>query len=60
MQNSQNYPSRQARQFNIRLPPDLKEQVKRQADENERSMNSELVYLIKKGIEQSNDQTKTA
>ncbi len=56
MQNIQSYPSRQAKQFNVRLPAELRDQVKQQAEENERSMNSELIFLIKKGIEKTNDQ----
>ena len=47
---------RQAAQFCLRLPVELRDQVKQQAEENERSMNSELLFLLKKGIEKANDQ----
>lgn len=54
------YPSERADRFMLRLPDGLRDCVKDRAERNERSMNSELIYLIKKGIEKPNDQPTTA
>lgn len=44
-------PSQVAPRFIIRFPDGLREQLKLRAAENDRSMNAEIVRLIKKGIE---------
>ena len=54
------YPSEKADRFVLRMPDGLRACVKDRAQQNERSMNSELIYLIKKGIEKPNDQPTTA
>ena len=53
-------PSEQAAQFNVRMPPALHEEIKKLAEQNERSMNSEILFHIKKGIEKRNEQPTTA
>lgn len=37
--------------FTVRLPKDLWEKLKKKASENNRSLNSEIVYRLKKGCE---------
>lgn len=37
---------------NIRVPEDLWEELKKIADKEERSMNSQIVYLIRKCVEE--------
>lgn len=54
------YPSEKADRFMLRLPEGLRECIKDRAGANERSMNSEIIYLIRKGIEKPNDQTGAA
>lgn len=36
---------------NIRVPEDLWEKLKKQADKDERSINSEIIFIIKEYIE---------
>ncbi len=38
-------------QTTIRLPTELKEEVQRQADEQGQSFNSEIIILLRKGLE---------
>lgn len=38
--------------FMLRLPEGMRSDIKQKAANNERSMNSEILYLLKKGIEQ--------
>lgn len=37
---------------NIRIPEDLWNKLKKQAEKEERSINSQLIYIIKKYIEE--------
>lgn len=37
--------------FTVRLPKELYEELKKQATENNRSLNSEIVYRLKNGCE---------
>lgn len=37
--------------FTVRLPKDLWEKLKKEASENNRSLNYEIVYRLKKGCE---------
>lgn len=43
--------ARQAPQFNFRMPQELKDFIQQKAKENRRSLNSELLCIIEKGIE---------
>lgn len=54
------YPSEQADRFMFRMPSGLRDCIKDRAARNERSMNSEIIFLIKKGMESTNDQPTTA
>lgn len=54
------YPSERADRFMLRFPDGLRDCVRDRADKNERSMNSEIIFLIKKGMESTSDQPTTA
>ena len=41
---------------NIRVPEDLWEELKKIANKEERSINAQLIYIIKKYIEEQNKQ----
>lgn len=43
---------------NIRVPEDLWERLKVIADKEKRSMNSELIYIIEKYVEEQEKKTK--
>jgi hypothetical protein len=49
--------SREHQQMRVRLPPDLKDNIERQAIKNGRSMNAEIVYRLQRSIE--DDQVET-
>ena len=38
-------------QTTIRLPADLKEQVQQKADQEDQSFNTEIIILLRKGLE---------
>ena len=40
---------------NIRVPEDIWEELKKVADKEERSVNSQIVYIIKKYIEEQKE-----
>lgn len=42
---------------NIRVPEDIWEELKKIADKEERSINSQIVYIIKKYIEEKKEKT---
>jgi len=42
--------------YGLRMPPDLKEKLQQRADENSRSLNSELVYRLRRSIEQEKEE----
>lgn len=54
------YPSEKADRFLLRLPEGLRGCIKDRACANERSMNSEIIYLIRKGVEKTKDITEVA
>lgn len=43
-------PSRGSDQFNVRLPPGLREKISDLAKNNMRSMNSEIVFHLEKAV----------
>ena len=47
--------SRESDQFNLRLPEGLRPKLKVLAAQNRRSMNSELIYLVERGIKAVSD-----
>ena len=52
-------PSRGSDQFNVRLPPGLRQKISELARTNMRSMNSEIVFHLEKAIAlQANNQIK--
>lgn len=42
---------------NIRVPEDVWEELKKVADKEERSVNSQIVYIIKKYIEEQKEKS---
>lgn len=42
---------------NIRVPEDIWEELKKIADKEERSINSQIVYIIKKYIDEKKEKT---
>ncbi len=52
--------SRDGDKFMLRLPEGMRQQIKLQAAQNERSMNSELVFLIKAGMKEVENQQPKA
>lgn len=52
--------SRDGDKFMLRLPEGMRKQIKQQALDNERTMNSELVYLIKMGMKEVGKQKPAA
>lgn len=50
MRDAGNAPGRESDQFNLRLPEGLRPKLKVLAAQNRRSMNSELVYLVERGM----------
>lgn len=42
--------SRHDPQVNIRMPDEIKERVKESAKQNNRSMNSEIIFILKKAL----------
>lgn len=39
-------------QFVVRFPPGMRDAIKRQAAENERSVNAEIVFILKQGVKE--------
>jgi hypothetical protein len=37
--------------FNLRLPPDVRKELERCARENERSLNAEIVYRLRRSLD---------
>lgn len=52
------YPSQETDRFNIRLPAGIRDRLKEVANENRRSMNSELVFIIEKALFPQSPETK--
>ena len=44
------YPSELADSFNVRLPEGMREEIRQSAARNERSMNSEIVFHLRKAL----------
>jgi len=52
------FPSRQLDQFNIRLPEGLRHKIRVLADQNNRSMNSEIIFILETAVgDGTSDQT---
>lgn len=49
-------PSRGSDQFMVRFPEGMREWIKAVADQNGRSMNSEIIHLIEHGLTSANNQ----
>ena len=45
------YPSSKAEQYIVRFPQGMRERIKARAAENMRSMNSEIVLMLQRGLE---------
>lgn len=43
---------------NIRVPEEIWEEIRRIADEEERSINSQIIYIFKKYIEEKKEEDK--
>lgn len=43
-------PRRNAEQFVVRMPPGMRDQLKRRAEENRRSLNSEILVLLEAAV----------
>jgi len=48
--NEQKYPSQLAERFQIRMPDGLREQIRRHAEANKRSMNAEIISLLEMAL----------
>ncbi len=46
-------------QTNLRLPPELKQQLQQKADENKRSFNGEIVHRLESSLKQEASDAKT-
>ena len=44
------FPSRQLDQFNIRLPDGLRDKIKEMAEQNNRSMNAEINFILETAV----------
>lgn len=53
-------PSRDSDKYVVRFPEGLRNKIKVRAVENNRTMNSEIIYLLRKGVEGSDGATKAA
>lgn len=60
MSNKQGAPSRDADKYIVRFPAGMRDEVRRQAAENGRTINAEIIYRLKKGGIACNDQPTTA
>jgi hypothetical protein len=49
-----------ADKYVVRFPDGMRQEIKRLAAENGRTINAEIIYRLKKGGIASNDQPKTA
>lgn len=45
-------------QFNTRIPPGLKEKILISVEKNNRSINSETIFLLTKGLEADNSESQ--
>lgn len=54
------YPDKERMALSVRLPEDLYDQVQRSAQENRRSMNQEIVWLVQKALEALAKEQKSA
>lgn len=52
---AQDYDSRTAEKFVVRLPEGVRDQIKARAEVDDRSMNDVVVHLIKRGLNQSEE-----
>ncbi len=43
-------PGRKAEQFIVRMPPGLRDRLKQRAEENRRSLNSEIVVVLEAAV----------
>lgn len=46
MSDETKYPSQLAERFQVRMPDGLRDRIRKSAEENKRSMNAEIVYLL--------------
>jgi len=60
MTTKQSSPSRDADKYIVRFPSGMRDEVKRQAAENGRTINAEIIYRLKKGGIVCNGQPTTA
>lgn len=44
------YPSQEAERFNVRMPEGLRERLRQSAEDNHRSMNSELIFHLDRAL----------
>ena len=51
MSENQKPSSREANKYIVRFPDGMREEIKRRAAENCRSMNAEIVFLVKRGMD---------
>lgn len=47
--------SRQADQYPLRMPPGMRERIRQSAENNRRSMNSEIVHLVDRALAAENE-----
>lgn len=60
MEHSDSSTGRESDQFNLRLPEGLRPKLKVLAAQNRRSMNSELLYLVERGMKAVEAEANTA
>lgn len=53
-------PAQTADKYVVRFPKGMRQEIKRQAAENGRTINAEIIYRLKKGGIACNDQPTTA
>ena len=56
MSENQKSSNREANKYIVRFPDGMREEVKRRAAENCRSMNAEIIYLLKRAMAECDEQ----
>lgn len=56
MSENQKSSNREANKYIVRFPDGMREEIKRRAAENCRSMNAEIIYLLKRAMAECDEQ----